>query len=244
MMRYAALASDYDGTLAERGQVDEATVAALERLRDAGWRLILVTGREIEGLLEAFPRADLFDRVVAENGALLYCPATRQKRPLSERPPEEFVAALRAKDVAPLAIGRVIVATVHPNEAVVLDTIRELGLALRVILNKGAVMVLPSGVDKASGLQAALVDLGLSPRDVVAVGDAENDQAFLNLCGCSVAVANALPMLKQHADVVTDAACGAGVVELIDRILAEDLRLPRISPEDDRGEDQRSGFSA
>ena len=60
-----------------------------------------------------------------------------------------------------------------------LDTIRDLGLELQVIFNKGAVMVLPAGVNKASGLAAALADLGLSPHNVVGVGDAENDHAFL-----------------------------------------------------------------
>ena len=39
-------------------------------------------------------------------------------------------------------------------------------------------MVLPSGVNKATGLSAALVELGLSRHNVVAVGDAENDHAL------------------------------------------------------------------
>ena len=46
-MHYLALASDYDGTLATDGRVDNATIAALERLRDSGRRLLLVTGREL-----------------------------------------------------------------------------------------------------------------------------------------------------------------------------------------------------
>ena len=73
------------------------------------------------------------------------------------------------------------------------ETIRELGLELQVIFNKGAVMVLPAGVNKATGLAAALESLGLSPHNAVGVGDAENDHAFLALCECAVAVANALP---------------------------------------------------
>ena len=48
-----------------------------------------------------------------------------------------------------------------------------------MIFNKGAVMILPSGVNKATGLAAALEELGLSPHNVVGVGDAENDHAFL-----------------------------------------------------------------
>jgi hydroxymethylpyrimidine pyrophosphatase-like HAD family hydrolase len=61
--------------------------------------------------------------------------------------------------------------------------IRELGLELQIIFNKGAVMVLPAGVSKASGLEAALALLELLPHDVAGIGDAENDHAFLRLCG-------------------------------------------------------------
>jgi hydroxymethylpyrimidine pyrophosphatase-like HAD family hydrolase len=93
-----------------------------------------------------------------------------------------------------------------------------------VIFNKGAVMVLPAGINKATGFTAALGEMSISPHDVVGVGDAENDHAFLSLCECSVAVANALPMVKERVDFVTGAEDGRGVVELIDEIVGEDLK--------------------
>ncbi len=217
------LATDYDGTLAHHGHVDDSTLDALHRLRETGRKLILVTGRELDELMGIFPRLDLFDRVVAENGALIYRPGGREEKLLGERPPESFVEALEARGVGPISVGRVIVATWEPHQDAVLDVIRELGLELHVIFNKGAVMVLPSGVNKATGLSAALDELGLSPHNAVGVGDAENDHAFLALCGCAVAVANALPTLKERADLVTQADRGAGVIELIDRLLADDL---------------------
>lgn len=222
-MRYYALATDYDGTLASQGRVDDATLAALERLRSSGRKLILVTGRELDDLIRVFPAIDLFDHVVAENGALLYRPASREEKPLGQPSPEPFVTALRKRGVDPLSVGRVIVATREPHETAVLEVIRELGIELQVIFNKGAVMVLPSGINKATGLRAALNELGLSPHNIVGVGDAENDHAFLTCCECAVAVANALPALKEQADLVTQADHGAGVVELIDRIIASDL---------------------
>jgi HAD superfamily hydrolase (TIGR01484 family) len=57
-MRYLALATDYDGTLAHDGVVDDATIRALERLVHSGRKLILVTGRELPGLESVFPRQD------------------------------------------------------------------------------------------------------------------------------------------------------------------------------------------
>jgi HAD superfamily hydrolase (TIGR01484 family) len=218
-MRYYALATDYDGTIASAGFVSSATLAALRRLRSSGLKLLLVTGRERSDLAAIFAQSSEFDRIVVENGALLLRPATGEERTLAESPPSQFVETLRQRGVTPLSVGRVIVATTEPNEHVVLETIRDLGLELQVIFNKGSVMVLPSGVNKATGLKAALVELGLSPEYVVGVGDAENDHAFLEYCGYSVAVANALPAVKARVDWVTQAAHGEGVAELIERLL-------------------------
>src|SRR5438034_6707637 len=222
-MRYLVLACDYDGTLASDGVVSEETLAALQRLRDSGRKLILVTGRELENLLEIFPAIDLFDRVVAENGGVLYRPASREHKTLGEAPPAEVVEALRARGVSPLSVGHCIVSTWQPNENAVLETIRDLGRELQVIFNKGAVMILPSGTNKATGLEAALLELGLSPHNCVGVGDAENDHAFIRLCECGVAVANALPLVQERADWVTPGRNGDGVAELIDKLIAGDL---------------------
>lgn len=222
-MRYLALATDYDGTLAHHGRVDRPTLEALERLKESGRRVVLVTGRELDELLEVFPEIDVCDLVVAENGALLYWPAERREKALAEPPPDEFVRLLERKGAERVSVGRVIVATWEPHQAAALDAIRELGLELQVIFNKGAVMVLPSGVNKATGLEAALGELGLSRHNVVGVGDAENDHAFLAHCECSAAVENALPALKDRADVVLGRDHGAGVAELIGRLLDDDL---------------------
>src|SRR5262245_49810455 len=127
-MRYLALCCDYDGTLATHGKLLPDTIAALERLTASGRHLLMVTGRELDDLQRVCERLDLFEYVVAENGALLYHPATRAERILAPRPPDEFVAALRAREVAPVSQGRVIVATWEPHETAVLQTIRALGL--------------------------------------------------------------------------------------------------------------------
>jgi HAD superfamily hydrolase (TIGR01484 family) len=225
-VRYHTLATDYDGTLASAGRVAPQTLAALDRLRAAGWSLILVTGRELDDLFRVFPQADRFDRVVAENGALLYRPDRREERLLAQPPPKRFIDALRRKGVEPLSEGRVIVATLEPHERAVLESMREFGLQMDLVFNKGAVMALPAGVSKATGLKAALDDLNLSPAAAVGVGDAENDLSFLDLCGYAAAVSDALPSVKTKADFVTRGGAGSGVVELIDRLIAGGLRMP------------------
>jgi hydroxymethylpyrimidine pyrophosphatase-like HAD family hydrolase len=221
-MYFQALATDYDGTLAKDGQVDAATIEALTRLRQTGRQLILVSGRERADLFRVFTNLDVFDRLILENGALMVRPGESDVR-LGEPPPQALVDRLRERGVSPLSCGDVIVSTWEPNQTIVLDVIRELGLEHQVIFNKGAVMVLPPGINKATGLRAALDDLKLSRHNVVGIGDAENDSAFLNDCGCAVAVANALSSIKESADLVTAGSRGEGVVEIAERLLDNDL---------------------
>jgi hydroxymethylpyrimidine pyrophosphatase-like HAD family hydrolase len=222
-MKWQALATDFDGTIATDGVVDEPTQLALARLRSTNVRTFLVTGRELSDFGAMEPLLSIFDMIVAENGAVLFDPSTRKTRTLAPSPPEAFVTELSRRGVSPLGIGHSIVATWEPHQTTVIEVIKELGLELELIFNKGAVMALPSGTDKASGLQAALQMFRISPSAVIAVGDAENDHAFLEVCGLPVAVANALPALKEKATLVTRYAAGAGVIELIDAALQGEL---------------------
>jgi HAD superfamily hydrolase (TIGR01484 family) len=221
-MQYLALACDYDGTLARDGIVSPQTIDALERICASGRKLILVTGRLLEDLQEVFPRLDLFTYVIAENGALLYRPADTTEQLLGEAPPRQFIQTLQERGVTPLSTGRVIVASLHPHETTIVEVINKLGLERQVIFNKGAVMILPTGVNKGTGLAVALHQLKLSAHNVVGIGDAENDHSFLSLCAYAVAVANALPSLKEQADYTTKADHGDGVTELIEQLLASD----------------------
>src|SRR5260221_1276510 len=202
-MRYFCLICDYDGTIARDGRCAPSTVEALKRVRASGRKLILATGRQLAELQEVFPEYAIFDRIVAENGAVLYRPASQDSKVLANPPAPEFVDELRRRGVYPLSVGQCIVATWHPFESTVLEVIRDMGLEMQVIFNKDAVMVLPSGVNKASGLKAALKEMGLTRHEIVGVGDAENDHAFLSLCECGAAVSNALPAVQDRADIVT-----------------------------------------
>ena len=226
-MKYLALATDYDGTLAKDGRVDEDTLNALTRFQESGRKLILVTGREFNELLEVFEQVKQFDRAIAENGAVLYNPDTQKTRLLCQPPPLAFIETLQERGVAPLQVGRAIVATWEPHGQTVQAAIEQMKLPFQVTLNKNAVMVLPKGVTKASGLKEALDELNLSPAQVVGVGDAQNDLALLAGSGLGVAVGNAIPELKRQADWVMSGKRGAGVRELIDRLL--DLSSKRVN---------------
>jgi HAD superfamily hydrolase (TIGR01484 family) len=218
-----ALACDYDETLAFQGRVDASTVEALVRLKTSGAKLLLVTGRQLGDLMSVCPEIRIFDRVVAENGALLYRPLERETRPIAGRPPRHFLARLKQQKVTPLAAGRSIVATVQEFAPVVEKTITEMGLDLEMIFNRESLMILPRGVSKATGFKAAIAEMRVPASAVVGVGDAENDDAFLKLCGVYAAVSNAIPSIRAAADIVTEEDRGAGVVELIHKVMAGDF---------------------
>ena len=163
-MKVQALACDYDGTLAHDGVLDDATAAALDRFRASGRHLLMVTGRELPDLQKVCHVLDKFEWIVAENGALLYRPSDRFNQLLCEPASAALAQKLAEAQAQPLSIGRAIVATREPHETLVIEAIKTLGLELQVIFNKGAVMVLPTGVNKATGLTCALKEMASMRR--------------------------------------------------------------------------------
>ncbi|MGH7278470.1 MAG: HAD hydrolase family protein, partial [Candidatus Rokuibacteriota bacterium] len=204
---------------------------ALARVRESGRKLILVTGRVLPELREVCPDLDaMFDVIAAENGAILYRPGRREVQPLGEPPEPRLVEALRRHGV-PFVLGMSVIQTTEVHATACLAAIRETGLERTLIFNKGALMLLPGGVTKETGLTAALEVLELSPHNTVGIGDAENDHAFLARCECAVAVADAIPALRERADYVTRGPAGQGVVEFIEEHVLSDLAelAPRLA---------------
>src|SRR5262245_23565203 len=222
-MKFAAIASDYDGTLATEGRIEPATLERIKQLVGSGRKLILVTGRILEELLPLFPEASLCSRIVAENGAVLYRPETNERRLLGGAPPDALIQALRLKGITPLQVGESIIATVRPHEVSVLEAIGDLGLEHHVIFNRESAMVLPPGINEAPGLQAALQEFRLSPPKVDALGDCESGHALFEHAELRIAVQNAAPPLRDAADLVTDSANGKGTAQALSWVIAANL---------------------
>jgi hydroxymethylpyrimidine pyrophosphatase-like HAD family hydrolase len=221
-MRYHALAVSFDETIARAGTIEASTAAGLRRLVASGRQLVLLSRRTVQQVVDGIPE-HLFAWVVAEYGGVLWRPATGELHPLAERLPHPLIRRLEDQGVEPLSVGEVAAATVPAHEALVRQAIETEGLDLTVVADKDVVLALPPGVDKGTGLAAVLAELGLSFHNVVGVGDAETDLEFLTRCGAAAAVANAPDEVKQRCHLVTEAADGEGVAELIDRVVGEDL---------------------
>lgn len=219
------LACDLDGTLAENGQVDPQTWETLRQARLAGLVLILVTGRTLDSFVSDLPFAELCEAIVAENGAVIYFP----RRDMVVTPfgglDSGLLQRLQTLHV-PLARGIAIASSQVPHDQAIFKVLQEMRTPLVVEYNRDAFMLLPPGASKGQGLLFALQELGYSPHNVLACGDAENDRSLFQVAELSVAVANAQSALKEHADTLLEQPDGEGV-RLLLRDLIDGKRIQR-----------------
>jgi hypothetical protein len=212
------IACDFDGTGAANGQLAPEIASVLASARALGFVTLLVTGRVLGDLQAAQVPFASFDAVVAENGALVWLPATNRTLQLALPPPDPFLAELRARGI-PYHAGAVVVGTWDRHGPDLLHLIRRFGMASQLVYNREQLMVLPSGVDKAVGVQRALEELHRSPRNMVAFGDAENDRPLLELAEIGIAARGSVPAIATAADDRLALPGAAGVAHYVQRLL-------------------------
>ena len=130
-------------------------------------------------------------------------------------PVERVLDDALAERGVPCRRGEVLLAIDGEHAATVVEVIGMLGLDCQIVRNRTAVMVLPAGVTKGTGLGAVLTEMTLSPHNTIAVGDAENDLSLFGVAEIGAAVASAVPSVREHADLVLEKEDGAGVADLL-----------------------------
>ncbi|AFY53300.1 putative HAD superfamily hydrolase [Rivularia sp. PCC 7116] len=212
--QFKMLATDYDGTIATKGRITNNVENALLEAKQAGFLISIVTGRGFHDLLRICPQIKIFDLIIVENGAVLYLPFQDKIEPLANKPPIEFIAQLMRHDIP--FHQNIIMATVRLKFVERVNAlIDEFKFPLHVICHKDYGLILPTGTNKAKGLEKSLFHLNIQSNQVIAVGDASNDLDFLDYCGFKVAVANAEDAVKAKADWIATKEEGEGVVEFI-----------------------------
>ena len=222
-MKFAALALDYDGTIAIDGVLDKGVREAIAEVRRSGVLVVLVTGRRMSDLRRVSRDLTCFDVVVAENGAVLDFPLSGRHVVLTHPPPSVVVDALRRRGVE-LAVGEALIECSADAASAVLDVVRSLEQPLVLAFNRGRLMVLPQAVAKSTGLRQALFALRVSIHNTVGIGDAENDHDLLDACEVGVAVGWGSAALRAVADEVVEGTGPSAVGGYIRR-LADQPRL-------------------
>ena len=223
-MKFAALALDYDGTIALDGVLDRSVRDAISDLRQRGILVTLVTGRRLDDLRRVAGDLACFDVLVAENGAVLHFPGSGRHVMLA-RPPHPAVAAELQRRGVPVAAGEVVLETDAAFAPVALEVVRALEQPLVLAFNRGRLMLLPQAVAKSTGLRQALFAMRVSVHNTVAVGDAENDHDLLDACEVGAAVGWGSAALRAMADEVIAGSGPPAVADYIRRVAAQ----PRLS---------------
>ena len=225
-MKVSVFALDYDGTITRDDRLNPSMVDAIADARRRGITVMLVTGRRLDDLRRVAGDLRVVDGVVAENGALVHFPDGGLTTTLAPPIPSAFVARLQKDDI-PFQAGQCLVEADASAAPRMLDAIRELELPIVLVFNRSRVMALAQGISKATGLRAALETLRKSPRNAIAVGDAENDHELLRLAEVGAAVEWGSPSLRAAADIVITGDGPVAVADFVRRV-ATAGRLPTV----------------
>lgn len=223
-MKFSVLALDYDGTIAREGKLDPNVRAAIDEARARGIVVILVTGRILSDLRRVAGDLELFDAVVAENGAVLAFPGG-WTRVLSRPPSRGFLDELCRQNVR-FDMGDCVVEADAAAASRLLAAVRKLECPLVLAFNRSRVMLLPQGISKATGLREALDTLRLSLHNCIGIGDAENDYQLLDACEIGVAVGWGSKTLREIADEVLPGKGASDVANYIRKVIGS-TSLPR-----------------
>jgi hydroxymethylpyrimidine pyrophosphatase-like HAD family hydrolase len=222
-MKFCILAVDYDGTIAENDKPDPAVMEALQEARARGIVVVLVTGRILSDLKRVAGDLNVFDAVVAENGAVLEFSQGLMR--VMGRPPPPALLEELCRHKVQFSVGECILQAAASSAPQILKTVQNLELPLVLAFNRSRVMLLPQGISKATGLRVLLDTLRLSLHNCIAIGDAENDFQLLEASEIGVAVGWGSKSLREIADEVLPEKGPAAIGDYI-RGVIDNIRLP------------------
>lgn len=215
-MQKMVIALDVDGTLFDGTSVAPAAIDAIRNAHADGHAIIIVTGRRWESLQSVVPDiVPLCDRVVCEEGGVLVNVSSGELTLLADALEPALLDALVAAKIPDLDVGHVVVGA--PSEWLAeVQAARDAAESQRhLVINKGSVALAPAGCDKGTGLHAAMVDLDVASRPIIAIGDAANDLPMFAIATIAVGVANADDTVRAAGIQLTSAPAGLGVAEAL-----------------------------
>jgi len=210
---FRVAAVDLDRTLRSEGCLSPEAIRAIDQGRRAGLVVVLVTSRTGQDLQVEFPEiADHVDALVLENGAVAVIGG---KADVLSPPVDDALDDALTRRGVPFRRGEALVAVDAEHAGTVLELITRLGLDCQLVRDERALLVLPAGVTKGFGLCEVLKKMHRPGRNITAVGDAENDLTMVGVTEIGAAVANAIPSVPAHADLVLVHETGADVADLL-----------------------------
>jgi len=211
-----AVAVDIDGTLADDSRrLDLGAVGALREVQDSGIDVILASGNVLPITYALQQYLGFKGPLVAENGGIV-CHRQNVWVLGDPKKPREAYEFLKGKIEAPrLFTDKWRETERGMKREVDLELVRKLlaGWDVEVQTTGWAVHIMGKGMNKFVGVKKACELLGISVKQVAAIGDSDNDEMMIRECGWGVAVGNAFDGTRRAASFVATKQHGAGVVE-------------------------------
>jgi phosphoglycolate phosphatase (TIGR01487 family) len=221
-----AIAVDVDGTLTEPDR--RISLDAIRALRqaedDAGVKVMIASGNVLPIARSLSLFIGTSGPIIAENGGIVYFQDEAQYLTDKELPMQAF-EMLKQK------IGAKGIPTNHWRDTeIALDPhttdinqvkciLKEAGYDLHVGTTGFAVHINNPGINKYAAIEVACKLIEITPENVMAIGDYENDLEMISNCGLGVAVANAVPLVKKAARFVATVPDGLGIVEAVEKFI-------------------------
>ena len=211
-----ALAVDVDGTLTDDSRrLSLDAVRALRGVQDSGIPVMLASGNVLPIAYSLSNYLGFKGPIVAENGGIV---SYNQQVCVLGNPekPRKAYEYLRTKmHVERLFTDRWRETEVGLKREVGLEEVRETlkDWDVDVQTTGWAVHIMEKGMNKFVGVKRACELLGITPKEVAAFGDSDNDEMMIRECGWGIAVGNAFEGTKKAASFVAKEPDGAGVVE-------------------------------
>lgn len=230
MEKFKAFAVDIDGTLTENGggAIHLAALAKLRHLEKLGYHVIYVSGRSsIEAYVLAVFGGTTKIAVGENGGAITIAPqehrllASKEKCMQGYNLLKKSLDGVEIKPVFPRMTEVVMQRTFDLTQGQ--KILEENNLELYLSDSKYAYHINEKGMNKATGLKAALQMLKLGPEQTVAIGDSDTDIPMFDACGYSIALGHAEENVKTSAKQVVKGREGTGLVEAIDLVALDYL---------------------
>jgi len=217
-----AVALDVDGTITDKSR--RGCISAIEtiyKVETMGIPIIIATGNIL-----CFTKAlSIFlatsGGLVVENGGVIESRGSREVLGNFAKCQNAYNHLKSELPVEKVQNSHLRISEIAITRKFPVNVIKEVleGFDVEVYDSKFAIHITDPSVNKGSSVIKVAADIGVSPGEILAIGDSENDIEFLSAAGVKVAVSNANPELKDIADYVTSKPHGDGVREAVEKYI-------------------------
>lgn len=222
------IATDVDGTLTNKEKKLSITaVKAIRKFEEHGIKIILISGQPFPSISLLAQYIGASGPIVAEGGCVVgfpWKPLYVAERKFDPNKVTELMKKIgfepsgtnlfRLSDLAFHRVNTDI--SVHE----ILNYLNKHGIGEIAAFDSGfAVHIQPKNVNKATGLIKALEIINENPKNVLVIGDGENDIPMFKIAGFSATPLDAMEEAKKHAKIVLNKENGEALGLLVEMIL-------------------------